>query len=151
MKRPPVTLVLALLAALVAISELAVALQFLGVIPWGEDALDFWGGKWMGVLFFGSVAVIGAVVCYGWLTLKPWAYTITMLMALIGLSVPLMALMAETEPWSTALLPIVLNSLVIAALFRKDVRQATQSREGAEQAPTRTKKEEKTPIRASDI
>jgi hypothetical protein len=117
---------LAALAALVALSDLVVTLQFLGVIPWGDEDLDFWGGKWAGVLLFGTVTVVAALVAYGWLMLKPWAYTITFLMALIGLSIPVSALMAGTETWSTAIIPIVANGAVIAALFSKDVRQATR-------------------------
>ncbi|MBX3069520.1 MAG: hypothetical protein KF883_03330 [Thermomicrobiales bacterium] len=127
MKRPPVTLVLAGLAAVVAVSDLVVMLQFLEVIPWGDDDLAFWGGRWAGVLMFGISGAIAVAVAFGWLMLKPWAYTVTMLMALIGLSVPVSALMANTTTWSTALLPIVLNAAVIVALFRPDVRQATKA------------------------
>jgi hypothetical protein len=124
-KRPIQTIVLAALSLAVAISSLVVTLQFLEVIPWGDEDLDFWGGKWAGVLLFGAEAAIALLVAYGWLTLKPWAFTITLLMALAGISVPLMSLAAGTETWSTALLPILINAAVIAMVLSKDVRHAT--------------------------
>ncbi len=125
-KRPAATLVLAVLSALNAVAEGVITLQFLEIIPWGEDQLDFWGGKWAGVLLFGAAATLSALVFYGWLTLKPWAFTITMLMALIGLSIPVSALMAGTETWSTALLPIAINAAVIVMVLSKEVRDATR-------------------------
>jgi hypothetical protein len=100
-------------------------LQFLEVLPWGEDDLDFWGGKWAGVFLFGLVTLLACLVCYGWLTLKPWAFTITILMALIGLSIPVSALFAGTETWSTALLPILVNAGILLLALSKDVRRAT--------------------------
>lgn len=124
--RPLATLFLALLAAANAVSELVITLQFLEVIPWGEEQLEFWGGRWAGVLLFGAAAAISALVCYGWLTLKPWAFTITTLMALIGLSIPISALMAGTKTWSTAIAPIVINAVVVALVLSKEVRDATR-------------------------
>ena len=126
MNRPSATLVLAVAALLAALSSLVVTLQFLEVIPWGEDDFDFWGGKWVGVLLFGFVAVLALVVCYGWLTLKPWAFTITIFMALIGLSIPVSALIAGTKTLSTALLPIATNSAILILTLSKKVRQATK-------------------------
>ncbi len=125
MGHPPATRLLALLSAVAAISNIVVALQFLEVIPWGEEKLDFWGGKWAGVLLFGAAAAIALVVAYGWLTVKPWAYTITALAALLGLAVPISALMAQTETLSTVLVPIIIYGAVLVMLLRKDVRQAT--------------------------
>src|SRR5688500_1505405 len=101
--RPIATIILALVSAIAALASLVVTLQFLEVLPWGEDDFDFWGGKWAGVFLFGLVTLLACLVCYGWLTLKPWAFTITILMALIGLSIPVSALFAGTETWSTAL------------------------------------------------
>jgi hypothetical protein len=125
MGHPPATYILAALSAVSALASLVITLQFLEVIPWGEGSLDFWGGKWAGVFLFGSAAAIAAMVTYGWLTLKPWAFTITVLAALLGLAVPISALIAGTESWSTALLPVLVNGAVLTMLIRKDVRQAT--------------------------
>ena len=126
MNRPVASLVLAALAAFAAVANLVLTLQFLEVIPWGSDEHEFWGGKWAGVLLYSLATVVAALVTYGWLTVKPWAFTITMLAALIGLSIPISSLMAGTETWSTALLPIVVNGAVMAMLLRKDVRTATR-------------------------
>ncbi|CAN5515118.1 hypothetical protein BH23CHL4_BH23CHL4_22430 [soil metagenome] len=126
MKRPVATLVLAGLALAAALASLVLTLQFLGVIPWGDDGLDFWGGKWAGVLLFGLEAGISFLVAYDWLTLKPWAFTITLLMAFMGISIPISSLMAGTETWSTALLPILVIGVVIALALRPDVRRATR-------------------------
>ena len=125
MKRPSVTIVLALLSFAAAVSSLVVTLQFLGIVSWGEEKLDFWGGKWAGVLLFGLEAAIALLVAYGWLTLKPWAFTITLLMALAGIFIPLSSLAAGTETWSTALAPILVNAAVMAMVLRPDVRRAT--------------------------
>ena len=73
MNRPPATLALAAVAAISAITNLTISLQFLGVLDWGSEDLDFWGGKWAGVFLFGLAGAIGVLVVYGWLTLKPWA------------------------------------------------------------------------------
>lgn len=125
MERPVATRVLAALALAAAVASLVLTLQFLGVIPWGEDALDFWSGKWTGVVLLGLETAIALLVVYGWLTLKPWAFTITLLMALMGLLIPVSSLMAGTETWSTALLPMLVNGAVIAMVLSPDVRRAT--------------------------
>ncbi len=126
MNRPPATLALAALAIIAAVIDAVIALQFLEVIPWGDDALDFWGGRWVGAFLYGAVALLTAVVAWGWLTLKPWAWTITVLLALIGLSVPVSSLIAGTKTWSTAIAPIVIYGLVLVLVFLPDVRKSTQ-------------------------
>jgi hypothetical protein len=123
--RPLATIILALVSAIAALASLVVTLQFLEVLPWGEDDFDFWGGKWAGVFLFGLVTFLACLVCYGWLTLKPWAFTITIFMALIGLSIPVSALIAGTETWSTALLPMLVNAGILILVLSKDVRRAT--------------------------
>jgi len=133
-KRPIATLVLAAASFLAALSSLIVTLQFLEVLPWGEDDFEFWGGKWVGVLLFGFVTALALVVSYGWLTLKPWAFTITVLMALIGLSIPVSSLIAGTETWSTALLPMIVSGGILLLTLSKSVRQATKP--GATQQKT---------------
>ncbi|MEZ4499293.1 MAG: hypothetical protein R2839_04315 [Thermomicrobiales bacterium] len=45
---------------------------------------------------------------------------------MLGLSVPLMALMANTKEWSTAIVPIVINIVVLMLALSKDARQATK-------------------------
>jgi hypothetical protein len=125
--RPLATIVLALVSAIAALASFVVTLQFLEVLPWGEDDFDFWGGKWAGVFLFGLVTFLACLVCYGWLTLKPWAFTITILMALIGLSIPISALAAGTETWSTALLPILVNVGILLLVLSKGVRRATSA------------------------
>ena len=65
MKRPPATLLLAAVAGLAALSNLTISLQFLGVVDWGSDDLDFWGGKWAGVFLFGAAGKIALLVVYG--------------------------------------------------------------------------------------
>jgi hypothetical protein len=125
--RPIGTVALAALAFVAGIFSLVVTLQFLDVIPWGQEALDFWGGRWAGVAIFGIAAVISFTVAYGWLTLKPWAMTITLLAALLGISTPLMAYFAGTETFSTALGPIIANAIIIGLALRPSVRQAVQA------------------------
>lgn len=65
MKRPPATLVLAGIALVAAVSDAVLALQFLEIIPWGEESLDFWGGRWLGALLALTAMAIGLAVCYG--------------------------------------------------------------------------------------
>lgn len=128
-KRPPGTLALAALAMIAAAMDAVIALQFAEVIPWGEDKLEYWGGRWVGALLFGGVALLSAAVGWGWLTLKPWAWTITVLLAGIGLSVPVTSLMAGTKTWSTAIGPIVIYTVVLVLVFMPDVRNATRPEE----------------------
>ncbi len=126
MNRPPATLALAAVAAISAITNLTISLQFLGVLDWGSEDLDFWGGKWAGVFLFGLAGAIGVLVVYGWLTLKPWALTFTILMAFLSFSIPFMAVIAGTETLSTALVPMTIDILIIYLAMRKDVREAVK-------------------------
>jgi hypothetical protein len=125
--RPIEAVVLSVLACIAGIASLVVTLQFLRVIPWGHEALDFWGGRWAGVVIFGVATVISFTVAYGWLTLKPWAMTITLLAALLGISTPLMAYFAGTETFSTALGPVIANAVIIGIALRPSVRQAIRA------------------------
>ena len=107
--RPMSTLVLAGVAALSALSNFVVTLHFLGVIDWGDDDPDFWGGKWAGVFMFGLATAIALFACYGWITLQPWVMMITVLMAFLGFANPFSAWVAGTETMSTAIGPIIVN------------------------------------------
>ncbi|MGE3798486.1 MAG: hypothetical protein AB7G88_11685 [Thermomicrobiales bacterium] len=146
MNRPIGTLVLAAASALAFISNLIVTLQFLEVLPWGDEDFEFWGGKWAGVVVFGVVTALSLLVCYGWLTVKPWAFTFTIIMALVGLSIPVSALMAGTETLSTALIPIVVNAGILLLTLSKSVRQSTKP--GA--AAARGKSKSRQPQRQRD-
>ena len=126
MNRPPATLLLAAVAGLAALSNLTISLQFLGVVDWGSEDLDFWGGKWAGVFLFGAAGMIALLVVYGWLTLKPWALTVTILMAFLSFSIPFMAVIAGTETLSTALVPMAIDILIIYLAMREDVRKAVR-------------------------
>jgi hypothetical protein len=126
-RRPLESIVLALVAAIAGISDLVLSLQFLDVIEWGKTDPEFWGGRFVGALFFGVVAFVSFVVSYGWIMLRPWALMITLLMSASGVANPLMAMMAGTETWSTALGPIVLHSMVLVLALRPATRNAVST------------------------
>lgn len=124
--RPLATLILALVAALAGVANLVLVLQFLDVLNVGEDP-SFWGGKWAGVFLFGVASAVSFIVAYGWLTLQPWALMITLLMAALAISVPFSSLIAGTETWSTALIPLVLSTAVLILALLSAVRQAVKT------------------------
>ncbi|CAN5609943.1 hypothetical protein BH23CHL5_BH23CHL5_07040 [soil metagenome] len=122
--RPAAAILLAAFAAIATVVNTIVALQFVGVIPWGEDDLDFWGGDWVGAFLFGTMAAVSALLIFGWIQLKPWALSITILAALIGVSNPLMALMAGSKTWSSALPPLIIYTVIGILALQPQVRNS---------------------------
>ncbi len=122
--RPAAALLLAAFAAIATVVSSIVALQFMGVLPWGEGDLDFWGGDWAGAFLFGTVAIVSAFLVYGWIQLKPWALSITILAVLMGIANPLMALMAGSETWSTALPPLIVYGVIGILALQPQVRKS---------------------------
>jgi hypothetical protein len=133
--RPLAIWFLALVAVIAGLSSLVITLQFLDVIPWTGDEVEFWYGKWAGVFLYGLETVVFFAVAVGWLLLKPWAPIFTLIFALLGFFVPLMSYFADTSLFSAIIAPMLFSVLIIVLTMRSSVRQALANAAAAQSAP----------------
>lgn len=122
--RPLAIWILAALCVLAGLASLFVLLQFLDVIPATGDTVEFFGGKWAGVVLYGIETIVFFAVAFGWLFLKPWAPIFTLLFALFGFFVPLMSYFAGTSIFSAAAGPMILSVLIVLMATRAPVKLA---------------------------
>ncbi len=133
--RPLAIWVLAAVAALAGLVSLVILLQFLDVLPATGDTVEFWGGKWAGVVLYGIETIFFFALVFGWLFLKPWAPIFTLLFALFGFFVPLMSYFAGTSLLSAAAGPMILSVVLVLLSTRPQVRLALAEAAAAQQAP----------------
>ena len=133
--RPLAIWVLALVVLLAGLSSLLIMLQFLEVLPETGDPIEFFGGKWAGVVMYGLTAGVLIAAAAGWLLLKPWAPLFTLLFALFGFFVPFMGYLAGTSLFSVAAAPMILSLLIVLLSTRPPVRQALAEAAAADNAP----------------
>lgn len=112
------------MAALAGLASLVILLQFLDVLPATGDTVEFWGGKWAGVVLYGIETIVFFAVAFGWLFYKPWAPILTLLFALFGFFVPLMSYFAGTSLFSAAAAPMIFSVVIVLLATRPPVRQA---------------------------
>lgn len=129
--RPIAIWILAFVAVLAALASFVIALQFLGVIPWAGEEVQFFYGKWAGFALYVLLTIVLILVAYGWLFFKPWSPVLTLLFALFGFFVPFMSVLADTEVLSAALVPMIFSVIIVLLSIRPSVRQALA--EGAAQ------------------
>jgi hypothetical protein len=122
--RPLAIWILAAVAVLAGLTSLAILLQFLDVIPAAGDTVEFFGGKWAGVVLYGVETAVLFAVAIGWLLLKPWASIFTLIFALFGFFVPLMSYFAGTSLFSTAAGPMIFSVVLVLLSTRPQVRMA---------------------------
>lgn len=122
--RPLAIWVLAAVAAIAGLVSLVILLQFLDVLPATGDTVEFWGGKWAGVVLYGVETIFFFALVVGWLFLKPWAPIFTLLFALFGFFVPLMSYFAGTSLFSAAAGPMILSVVLVLLSTRPQVRLA---------------------------
>ena len=92
-KLPVGVTILGVLAAIAAGVALYHALQFLGVIPFILGRVSFPIQNFWGALVFGFNALLWAIVAWGLLTLKPWAWLFAIVVAVLGLLSAVFALL----------------------------------------------------------
>lgn len=144
--RPLAIWILALVVFLAGLVSLVIMLQFLDVLPDTGEPIEFFGGKWAGVVLYGLVAAVLIAAAAGWLLLKPWAPMFTLLFALFGFFVPFMSVLAGNSIMSAAAAPMILSVLIVLLATRPPVRQALAEGAAADTAPKPPKaKRGKTP------
>lgn len=133
--RPLAIWVLALVVLLAGLSSLAIMLQLLEILPATGETIQFFGGKWAGVVLYGLEAGVLIAAAVGWVLLKPWAPLFTLLFALFGFFVPFMSYLAGTSLFSVAAAPMILSALIVLLSTRAPVRQALAEAAAIENAP----------------
>lgn len=133
--RPLAIWFLALVAVIAGLSSLVILLQFLDVIPWTGDEVEFFYGKWAGVFLYGLETVVFFAVAVGWVLLKPWAPMFTLIFALLGFFVPLMSYFADTSLFSAIIAPMIFSVLIIVLSIRPSVRRALAEAAAVKNAP----------------
>jgi hypothetical protein len=122
-KQPVGVTVLGVLAAVAAGVSLYHALQFLGALPAMLGRFMFFGQNFGGALVFSFNALLWAVVAWGLLSLKPWAWLFTVVIAVLGLLSAIFGLLGGSE--LSAMLPaLVIDAIILIYCFTSSVKQA---------------------------
>jgi hypothetical protein len=108
-RRPLGITLLAALVLLVGIAHIVIALEFLGIIDWGDA--EFPGGDWLGAIVFLAEAALALWVGYGLWKLNSGAWIFVNLLAVFGVVSAFMTLIGDTS--TAPVLPALLISLAI--------------------------------------
>jgi hypothetical protein len=103
--------ILGVLAAIAAGVSLYHALQYFGILPVMLGRFEFFGQNFWGALVFSFNTLLWALVAWGLLSLKPWAWLFTIVVAVLGLASAFFALLGGSE--LSAMLPALLIDAVI--------------------------------------
>lgn len=101
-----------------------VILQFAQVLPWAGAEATYIGGPWTGGVTYAMAAALAFAAGYGWLTVKPWSSMVTIFAAGLGIFAPFISYMDDTDPRSSAILPVVTSVLMLALAFRSSTNRA---------------------------
>ena len=122
-KRPVGVTILGVLAAVAAGVSLYHALQFLGALPAMLGRFMFFGQNFWGAMVFSFNALLWAAVAWGLLSLKPWAWLFTIVIALLGLLSAFFGLLGGSE--LSAMLPaLVIDAIILIYCLSSGVKQA---------------------------
>src|SRR5512135_3646958 len=102
-KQPVGVTILGVLAAVAAGVNLYHTLQFLGILPAMLGPFQFFGQNLWGAMVFGFNTLLWALVAWGLLSLKPWAWLFAVVIAVLGLLSALFALLGGST--LSAMLP----------------------------------------------
>ena len=122
-KQPVGVTILGVLAAVAAGVNLYHALQFLGVLPAMLGRFGFFGQNFWGAMVFGFNAVLWALIAWGLLSLKPWAWLFTIVVAVLGLLSAGLALLGGSD--LSAMLPaLVIDAIILIYCMTSGVKRA---------------------------
>ena len=122
-KRPIGVTILGVLAAVAAGVSLYHALQFFGALPARLGRFQFFGQNFWGALVFSFNALLWALVAWGLLSLKPWAWLFTIVVAVLGLLSAIFGLLGGSE--LSAMLPaLVIDAIILIYCLSPGVKQA---------------------------
>ena len=110
-KQPVGVTILGVLAAVAAGVNLYHSLQFLGIIPVMLGRFAFFGQNFWGAMVFGFNTLLWAFMAWGLLTLKPWAWLFTIVVAVLSLLSAIFAVLGGSD--LSAMLPELLISAII--------------------------------------
>jgi hypothetical protein len=122
-KQPVGVTILGVLAAVAAGVSLYHALQFLGVLPAMLGPFQFFGQNFLGAMVFGFNALLWAVIAWGLLSLKPWAWLFTIVVAVLGLLSAVFGLLGGSE-FSAMLPALVIDAIILIYCMSSGVKQA---------------------------
>jgi hypothetical protein len=121
MRTPFGVIVLSVLAVLAGVLDVIRGAQFLALIAFGPVPAG------NGNVILGALSVIVGIawigIGLGFYTLKPWAWLVGMLLAIIGLFQALMTLLL-TLSWEYAVAAAVLPAIVLVYLGRQKMKDA---------------------------
>ncbi len=122
-KRPVGVTILGVLAAVAAGVNLYHALQFLGILPVILGRFQFFDQNFWGAMVFGFNALLWALVAWGLLSVKTWAWLFAVVVAVLGLFSAIFALLGGSE--LSAMLPaLLIAAIVLIYCFTPGVKQA---------------------------
>ncbi len=122
-KQPVGATILGVLAAIAAGVSLYHALQYWGLIPVVIGRFSFPIQNFWGAVLFSFNAFLWAVVAWGLLSLKGWAWLFTVVMAVIGLLSAVLGLLGGSD--FTAMLPaLLINGIVLIYCNTASAKQA---------------------------
>ena len=124
MPKPPVGVtILGVLAAIAAGVSLYHALQYFGILPVMLGRFQFFGQNFWGAMVFSFNTLLWALVAWGLLSLRPWAWLFTVVVAVLGLASAFLALLGGSE--LSAMLPeLLISAVILIYCYTAGVKQA---------------------------
>ncbi len=122
-KQPIGVTILGVLAAVAAGINLYHALQFLGVLPALLGRFQFFGQNFWGAMVFAFNAILWALMAWGLLSLKPWAWLFTIVVAVLGLLAAIFGLLGGSE-FSAMLPALLISAIILIYCYSSGVKQA---------------------------
>ena len=122
-KQPIGVIILGILAAVAAGVSAYHTLQYLGVIPAVIGRFSFPVQNFWGALVFGFNAALWALIAWGLLSTKIWAWLFTVAIAIIGLGSAALGWLGGSD--FTAMLPaLLINGIILIYCFTPGVKRA---------------------------
>ncbi len=122
-KQPVGVTILGVLAAVAAGVNLYHTLQFLGILPAMLGPFQFFGQNLWGAMVFGFNTLLWALVAWGLLSLKPWAWLFAVVIAVLGLLSALFALLGGST-FSAMLPALVIDAVILIYCMSSGVKRA---------------------------
>jgi len=125
-KKPVGATILGVLAAIAAGVSLYHTLQYLGLIPLIIGRVSFPIQNFWGALVFGFNTLLWALVAWGLLSFKVWAWLFAVVMSVLGLLSAISGLLGGSD--LTAMLPaLLIDGIILIYCFTPSIKQAYRS------------------------
>ncbi len=122
-KTPVGVTILGVLAAIAAGVSLYHTLQYLGSLPAMLGRFQFFGHPIWGAIVFGFNTLFWALIAWGLLSLKTWAWLFAVVISVLGLASAIFGLLGGSD-FSAMLPALLINAIILIYCYTSGVKRA---------------------------